>query len=211
MRLRSSWHLLLLGLVAAAVIAAGVLELGTPTSSARTSREVVTAAKGVVQSTVTGSGNVEPGTDVTANFQTNGTLQNLYVKTGDHVVNGQLIATLDPTAAQNTLNQAESNLTSAQDNLTNAEDAMVTTTTSQPVGASSVQYVALRPTQTTTASGSSTSGETAATKAANIASAQASVDGAEASVTTATTALHETHLYAPASGTVVSGGEHLAR
>jgi hypothetical protein len=45
---------------------------------------------------------------------------------------------------------------------------------------------------------------TAATKAANIASAQAAVDGAKASVTTATTALHETHLYAPATGTVVS-------
>jgi multidrug efflux pump subunit AcrA (membrane-fusion protein) len=247
-RLRSSWYLLLLGLVATGVVLASVLELGPPTSSARTSREVVTAAKGIVQSTVTGSGNVEPGTDADANFQTSGTLQHLYAKTGDHVVKGQLLATLDPTAAQNTLDQAEANLTSAQDQLTNAENATVTTSTSQAVSTSSVQYVALRPTQTTTttptttataptttttapstpttpsggsgsggttgssgsagsteSTGTSTSsGETAATKAANIASAQASVDGAEASVTTAETALHETHLYAPATGTVVS-------
>jgi multidrug efflux pump subunit AcrA (membrane-fusion protein) len=268
--LRSSWHLVLLGLVAVGVVLAAVLELGPPSSSARTSREVVTAAKGVIQSTVTGSGNVEPGTDVEASFQTSGTLQHLYAKTGDHVVKGQLLATLDPTAAQNTLNQAESNLTSAQDQLTNAEDATVTTTTSLPVAGPSVQYVAFTTTPTTTtstttsttsatpttgssttstlatpttttttpapttattpsrgsgagdtsqssggasgsggsgtsgSSGSTTSGETAATKAANIASAQASVDGAEASVITAETALHETHLYAPASGTVVS-------
>jgi multidrug efflux pump subunit AcrA (membrane-fusion protein) len=254
-RLRSSWHLLLLGLVGAGAVLAAVLELGPPTSSARTSREVVTASRGIVQSTVSGTGNVEPGTEVEANFQTSGTLQHLYAKVGDHVVKGQLLATLDPTAAQNTLDQAEASLTSAQDQLTNAEQATVTTTTSQPVVASSVQYVALRPTQTTSTTGSATttrsattttpatttaptttttartttpsrgssgggtstgtgstgstgtsasSGETAATKAANIASAQASVDGAEASVTTATTALHETHVYAPATGTVVS-------
>jgi multidrug efflux pump subunit AcrA (membrane-fusion protein) len=268
-RLRSSWHLLLLGLVGAGIVLAAVLELGPPTSSARTSREVVTAAKGVVQSTVSGTGNVEPGTDVEANFQTSGTLQHLYAKVGDHVVKGQLLASLDPTAAQNTLDQAEASLTSAEDQLTNAEQATVTTSTSQPVAASSVQYVALRPTQTTTATASTTgstttttsvtptttttttapttttaatttpsrgggaggsasgssgapgstgasgssssgsssassSGETAATKAANIASAQASVDGAQASVATAETALHETHLYAPASGTIVS-------
>ena len=74
-----------------------------------------------MQSTVTGTGNVEPGTDVEANFQTSGTLQNLYVKDGDHVVKGQLLATLDPTAAQLTLDQAQESLTSAQDNLANAE------------------------------------------------------------------------------------------
>ena len=82
----------MLGLVAvlAAAVVAAVLELGPPTSSARTSTEMVTAAKGIVQSTVTGTGNVEPGTDVEANFQTSGTLQSLDVKDGDHVIKGQL-------------------------------------------------------------------------------------------------------------------------
>ena len=163
MRLRSSWHLLLLGLVGAGVVLAAVLELGPPTSSARTSREVVTAAKGVVQSTVSGTGNVEPGTDVEANFQTSGTLQHLYAKVGDHVVKGQLLASLDPTAAQNTLDQAQASLTSAEDQLTNAEQATVTTSTSQPVAASPVQYVALRPAQTTTATASTTGSTTTTT------------------------------------------------
>jgi len=49
-------------------------QIGPPTSSARTSQQVVTAQKGVVQSTVSGSGNVEAGTDVTVNFNTSGTL-----------------------------------------------------------------------------------------------------------------------------------------
>ena len=123
MKLRGSWYLFALGLLVAALIVAGVLEIGTPTSSARTAREVVTAEKGVVQSTVSGTGNVEPGTDVEANFQASGTLQHLYVGVGDHVVKGQLLATLDPTAAELTLSQAEDNLTSAEDNLTSAEDA----------------------------------------------------------------------------------------
>jgi multidrug efflux pump subunit AcrA (membrane-fusion protein) len=289
--IRVPWHILGLVAVFAAAVVAAVIELGPPTSSARTSTEIVTAAKGVVQSTVTGTGNVEPGTDVEANFQTGGTLQHLYVKDGDHVVKGQLIATLDPTAAQLTLDQAESNLTSAQDNLTNAENQTATSGSSTSTGLETTQesteFVTFHPaatttTQTTTStstaptttatttpttttpttstpttttttpttstptrttgggsgsrggassgggssgsassgsassgsgggsrsSGGSGSGQTSTTSAetiaANIASAQAGVDGAEATVKNAENALHETHLYAPAAGTVVN-------
>jgi multidrug efflux pump subunit AcrA (membrane-fusion protein) len=257
-----------LAAIAAAGVGAAVVELGPPASSARTSREVITASRGIVQSTVSGTGNVEPGTDVDANFQTSGTLQHVYVKVGDHVIKGQLIGTLDPTAAQRTLDQAQESLTSAEDSLTNAEEATVTTSTAATAATATTEFAAYRPTTTTattttqsatttgttttsasttptrsggssgssgssgsgssgsggsssgssgssgasTGSGSSgastgsssSGGETAATKAANIASAQASVDGAEADVANATTALHETHLYAPATGTVVS-------
>ena len=273
----------MLGLAAvfAAAVIAAILELGPPTSSARTTKETMTAENGLVQSTVTGTGNVEPGTDDTANFQTSGTLQNVYVKAGDHVVKGQLLATLDPTAAQLTVDQAQENLTSAQDNLTNAEDQTTTSGTStslENVG-SATEFVSYKPPQSSTTpttkagsstttpttttspttvtetvtsttptgssgtrsgssgsgssgsngttgsasgssgssgsgstgssrSGSSSSGGTSTTSAetiaANIASAQASVDSAEASLQNAETALHETHLYAPATGTVVS-------
>ena len=62
-RQRGSWYLVALAVVAVAIAVAAVLDLGPPSSSARTSREIVTAQKGVVQSTVTGSGNVEPGTE----------------------------------------------------------------------------------------------------------------------------------------------------
>jgi multidrug efflux pump subunit AcrA (membrane-fusion protein) len=103
--------------VAVAVAVLAVTEIGTPTSSARTSHEVVTAEQGVVQSTVTGSGNVAAGTDVSVNFNTSGTLQDVYVHVGQHVNGGQLLADLDPTSAQLQLDQANESLTAAQDNL----------------------------------------------------------------------------------------------
>jgi multidrug efflux pump subunit AcrA (membrane-fusion protein) len=137
--IRVPWHVLGLVAVFAAAIVAAVLELGPPTSSTRTSTEVITAAKGIVQSTVTGTGNVEPGTDVEANFQTSGTLQKLDVKDGDHVLKGQLLATLDPTAAQLTVEQAQSSLTSAEDNLTNAENQTTTSSSSGSPASASLQ------------------------------------------------------------------------
>ena len=52
------WFLYGLAIVAAAVVALAITQIGPPTSSARTSRQVLTAEQGVVQSTVTGSGNI---------------------------------------------------------------------------------------------------------------------------------------------------------
>jgi HlyD family secretion protein len=139
--IRVPWHVLGLVAVLVAAVVAAVVELGPPSQTTRTSTEVVTATKGVIQSTVTGTGNLEPGTDVEANFQTSGTLQHLYVKDGDHVSKGQLIATLDPTAAQLTVEQAESNLTSAEDNLTNAEDQTATSGSSSSAASASLEGV----------------------------------------------------------------------
>src|SRR5580693_274152 len=116
------WLLYLLGVVAIAVAALAVSEIGPPTSSARTSKEVVTAEQGVVQSTVTGSGNIAAGTDVSVNFNTSGTLQDVYVHTGQHVNAGQLLADLDPTSANLQLSQAQSQLTAAEDQLTCLQD-----------------------------------------------------------------------------------------
>ncbi len=111
------WFLYALAVVAIVVAVLAITEIGPPTSSARTSREVVTAEAGVVQSTVTGSGNIAAGTDDTVNFNTSGTLQDVYVHVGQHVNGGQLLADLDPTAAQLSLDQANENLTAADDNL----------------------------------------------------------------------------------------------
>src|SRR5581483_4248297 len=111
------WFLYALAVVAAGVIALAITQIGPPTSSARTSREVVTAEQGVVQSTVTGSGNIAAGTDVNVNFNSSGTLQDVYVHVGQHVKAGQLLADLDPTAAELSLSQAEESLTAADDNL----------------------------------------------------------------------------------------------
>src|ERR1700744_2092560 len=92
---RPIWRLLPLGGVATAAVVLAILELGSPSSSARPVRETITAQHGVVQSTVTGSGNLAAGVDDEVSFQTSGTLKYLYVSVGDHVRKGQLLATLD--------------------------------------------------------------------------------------------------------------------
>ena len=185
-----SWHLYLLLVVAVVLAVLAVAEIGPPTSSARTSTQTVTAEQGVVQSTVTGSGNIEAGTDLDVNFQTSGTLSSVDVQVGQHVEKGQLIATLDQSSAQLTLDQAQQNLAAAEDQLSSAESASSTTSGSS-TGAST--------------SSSSTSGSTGTTSSAqSIASAQAAVDSAQASVDNAQAALNATKLYAPVSGTIVS-------
>ncbi len=120
------WHLVLLGVLALIAVIVAVLEIGPPSSSARTSREILTAEDGVVQSTVTGTGNIEAGTDVNVNFGTGGTLAEVYVSVGQHVSQGQLLATLDPTSAQLGLEQAQQNLTAAEDQLTAVENGTAT-------------------------------------------------------------------------------------
>ena len=123
-----SWHVYVLAVLAIVIVILAVAEIGPPTSSARTSTEIVTAEDGVVQSTVTGSGNIEAGTDLDLNFQTSGTLSNVYVHLGQHVDKGQLLATLDSSSAQLTLDQAEANLTAAEDQLTSADPGSSTST-----------------------------------------------------------------------------------
>jgi membrane fusion protein, macrolide-specific efflux system len=260
---RPAWYLIVLAAAGVVATVLGILQIGSPTSSARTAKEIVTAERGIVQATVTGSGEVEPAVDDSASFQTSGTLQHLYVKQGDHVVKGQLLATLDPTSAQDTVDQAEQELTAAKDSLSAADTAAAsgsptdsssavdrsddtsfvaysttgaTSTTSTTTTASGPAPTTTAPTPSTTTnpttttvtvtapsstttpasgtggepsgSGTGSSAQTTTsdpdTLAANVASAQAQVDSAEATLKTAQTALTQTKLYAPASGTVVS-------
>jgi membrane fusion protein, macrolide-specific efflux system len=178
---RRPWHLYLLLAVAVVLAVLGVAEIGPPTSSARTSTQIVTAEQGVVESTVTGTGNIEPGSDVNVNFQASGTLSSVNVHVGQQVTKGQLLGALNQTSAQLTLDQAEQNLTAAEDQLSTAESG------------------------TSTSTGSTTGGTSSTTSSAtSIASAQAAVDGAQASVDSAQTALNNTKLYAPISGTIAS-------
>jgi membrane fusion protein, macrolide-specific efflux system len=119
----------LLGVVAVVVGFLAVSEIGAPTSSARTETEVVTAADGVVQSTVSGTGNVAAGTDDDVNFATSGTLEHVSVREGERVTKGQILATLDPTSAQLTLDEAKATLSAARDTLSDAEDSSSSSST----------------------------------------------------------------------------------
>ena len=127
--LRHSIYLGGLALVAAAVGVLAVSQLGVPSSSARTTTEVVTAESGVVQTAVSGSGNVAAGIDDEVNFATSGTLKRVYVHEGQHVTKGQILATLDPTSAQLTLAEANETLAAAEADLADAEDGSSSSTT----------------------------------------------------------------------------------
>lgn len=128
-RWRRAVALVLLGVVAVVAGLLAVSEVGTPTSSARTETEVVSAADGVVQTSVSGTGNVAAGTDDDVNFATSGTLEHVYVLEGERVRKGQVLASLDPTSAQLTLDEAKETLTAAQDTLSDAEDTSSSSTT----------------------------------------------------------------------------------
>jgi multidrug efflux pump subunit AcrA (membrane-fusion protein) len=157
---KSVWPLFVLGAVAIAVIVLAIEEIGPTSSSARSSTQIVTAEKGVVQSTVSGTGNVEAGADVDVNFQASGTLSKVYVKVGQHVSKGQLLATLDQTSALLTLDQAQKNLTAAEDQLTSAEQGSSSnssaTSASLTGSSSATEFVAYQTRKQTTTTPTST-------------------------------------------------------
>lgn len=110
------------GIVALVVVAFG--QLGASSSSARTETQIVSASDGVVQSTVSGTGSLEPVTDEAVDFQTSGTLSHVYVKDGEYVHKGQLLATLHDRDAALTLQQAKVTLAEARSTLASDEKTL---------------------------------------------------------------------------------------
>jgi multidrug efflux pump subunit AcrA (membrane-fusion protein) len=175
--LRQSIHLYALGAAAVVVAYLAISQIGADTSSARTETETVTAEWGVVQSTTSGTGNVEAGVDDEVNFATSGTLNDVDVHIGEHVSQGQILATLDPTSAELTLAQARINLKEAETALTDAEDGDastgstggsstggVTADTAEQVGSGSTEFVSDQVADTTTMTTTTTKTVTAPSK-----------------------------------------------
>jgi len=79
-------------------------------------KEVSTEAlkKGTVQQKVTGSGQIKPAVEVKISAQVAGKIVQLKHKEGDRVVNGELLAALDPEQYQASLERMESSLLSAK-------------------------------------------------------------------------------------------------
>jgi multidrug efflux pump subunit AcrA (membrane-fusion protein) len=121
-RTRASWLLYALGALCASAIVAGVLLVGPASSSQATVIRTAKVAQGVVQSTVSGSGNLQAVSQLNLGFKTSGTVTHIYVSQGEHVTQGQLLATLDPQSAEVTLEQAKASLQSAEANLAKEEE-----------------------------------------------------------------------------------------
>ncbi len=88
----------------------------------RPGSRTATAQSGVVQSTVSGSGNLQAASQLNLGFKTSGTVTHIYITQGEQVVQGQLLATLDPQSAEVTLEQAKASLQSAEANLAKEEE-----------------------------------------------------------------------------------------
>ena len=113
----------LLVLACIALIVVAYTAVGPPSSSVDPATRTSTAKYGVVQSTVSGSGNVQSADQLNLGFKTSGTVTHIYVSQGEHVTEGQLLATLDPQSAEVTLEQAKASLQAAEANLAKEEEA----------------------------------------------------------------------------------------
>jgi multidrug efflux pump subunit AcrA (membrane-fusion protein) len=118
-----TWTRLVLIVACIGAVALAAVLVGPPSQASVTTQRVITAEKGVVQSTVSGDGTLQPVTQEDVNFNTSGTLTHLDVSAGDQVTQGQLLATLDRSQAEVALQQANASLASAHASLQQAEDA----------------------------------------------------------------------------------------
>ena len=111
---------LALAALAAAAMVVAVLVVGSPAASSAQER-TVTVARGVIQSTVSGSGNLEPANEADVDFATSGEITHIYVKAGQHVLQDDILAKVDPDAANVASPRPRPSLQSAQDALDTAE------------------------------------------------------------------------------------------
>ncbi|GAA1659314.1 macrolide transporter subunit MacA [Saccharothrix algeriensis] len=82
----------------------------------------VAVAQGTVTATVTADGTIESANTMSADFTTGGTVTAIKVKVGDKVKKGAVLATVDATEVNESLDTAERNLDAARDALDRAED-----------------------------------------------------------------------------------------
>jgi HlyD family secretion protein len=111
----------LLGLCIAVAIVA-YTTVGPASQSSGQSTRTTTVKRGVVQSTVSGSGNIQSASQLGLGFKTSGTVSHIYVKQGQQVARGQLLAALEPQGAEVTLEQAKATLKSAEASLAQEEE-----------------------------------------------------------------------------------------
>ena len=154
----------LLVLACIALIVIAYTAVGPSSSSSGQATRTSTAKYGVVQSTVSGSGNIQSADQLNLGFKTGGTVTHIYVSQGQHVAQGQLLATLDPSSAEVSLEQAKASLQAAEANLAKEEEDEGETSTGQgSSGAGATASAASVGTETTPATTPTTTAPTTTT------------------------------------------------
>ncbi len=217
------WPTYLLGALCIGAILAAVLVVGPASSSTAATGRTITVGQGVIQSTVSGSGNVQAATQLDLGFKTSGVVTQIYVSQGAHVTEGQLVAELNPDSAEVTLEQARASLQAAEASLVEEEEtdgepssgsgssgsgsgssgSARASTSAASVGVPTTPAQATAPTEANTTTPTKATLSTAA-REANIASARAAVKSDRLTVQSAGEALSNTKLFAPMTGTIVS-------
>jgi multidrug efflux pump subunit AcrA (membrane-fusion protein) len=213
---RASWLVYALGALCLAAIVAAFLVVGPSSESATVQSRIVKVQQGVVQSTVSGSGAIQPVTQLNLGFKTAGVVQRIYVSQGAQVSAGKLLAELNPQSTEVTLEQAKASLLAAEASLAQEEENDGETSSGQSGGASAKASIATaRPvtsekatpatkTTTTAPAAPEQTKESAATREANLASAKAAVRSDRLVVQSDEEAVQDTKLYAPTNGTIVT-------
>lgn len=118
-------NLVLAVLALGAVGCSLLLVRGSTATTTKTAADqrTVTVAQGAVTATVTADGALEAASTASAAFATSGTVTGVYVKVGQRVASGQLLAKVDPAAAQRALDLANANHAAAEDALARAKKA----------------------------------------------------------------------------------------
>lgn len=94
-----------------------------------TTDENVSVTTGTMKETVSASGTLDPADDDDFTFAVSGTVNKVYVTTGEKVTDGQTLATIDSTALSDQLSSDEATLTSDKDKLTTDTDDDAATST----------------------------------------------------------------------------------
>jgi len=98
-----------------AVVVISLLTWGWVSPGGSTPQQDITetVSRGNIEKTVLATGILKPAVQVNVGAQVNGQLKKLYVKQGDHVTKGQLLAEIDPTIQENELRKSQAELQSA--------------------------------------------------------------------------------------------------
>jgi multidrug efflux pump subunit AcrA (membrane-fusion protein) len=132
---------LVLGAATVPVVVIAISVVGSP-AAATVREQLVTAKRGVVQTTVSGTGSLSPANQANVDFGTSGTVTVIRAKVGQHVSAGEVLAEVDPSAAEVALAKAKADLQSAQDTLTSAETAAASSTSTTATAAATAATTA---------------------------------------------------------------------
>lgn len=112
MKLDSRWVMLGCGLALAAAMAGFWVVMDSPSPHARLAVDII--GTGDIEKVVLVTGILKPAVQVNVGAQVNGQLCKLYVRQGERVKKGQLLAEIDPTLQESELRNTKAQLASAR-------------------------------------------------------------------------------------------------